>query len=116
MKRPSPSHQRRSASTAKLGPLFHAVVESTSRSRGLCSPPRMVNRELAPRVALRSDDNVDVGFLGGGIVSRRGGCLTGMLREACPAWLQEVLVVAALTASRRSLTASFGRSAPWRPT
>ena len=54
----------------------------------------MVNRELALRFALRSDDNVDVGILGGDIVVRRAGWLARTVRESCPRWLQEVLLVA----------------------
>jgi hypothetical protein len=54
----------------------------------------MVNRELALHFALRSDDNVEVGILGGDIVVRRAGWLARMLRESCPSWLQEVLLVA----------------------
>ncbi len=54
----------------------------------------MVNRELALHFALRSDDNVEVGILGGDIVVRRGGWLARSLRESCPHWLQEVLWVA----------------------
>jgi hypothetical protein len=53
----------------------------------------MVNRELALRFALRSDDGVEVGIVGGDIVVRRGGWLALMLRESCPPWLQEVLLV-----------------------
>ncbi len=53
----------------------------------------MVNRELALHFALRSDDNVEVG-IDGDIVVRRAGWLARMLRESCPHWLQEVLLVA----------------------
>ncbi len=53
----------------------------------------MVNRELA-HFTLGSDDGVEVGILGGDIVVRRGGWLARMLRESCPPWLQEVLLVA----------------------
>jgi hypothetical protein len=54
----------------------------------------MVNRELALHFALRSDDGIEVGILGGDIVARRAGWLAQMLRESCPTWLQEVLLVA----------------------
>ena len=54
----------------------------------------MVNRELALHFALRSDDGVEVGILGGNILVRRGGWLARALRESCPPWLQEVLLVA----------------------
>src|SRR5215469_9696022 len=54
----------------------------------------MVNREAALHFALRSDFGVDVGILGGDIVVRRGGWLARMLRESCPSWLQEMLLVA----------------------
>jgi hypothetical protein len=54
----------------------------------------MVNRELALHVALRSDDGVEVANLGGDIVVRRAGWLARMLRESCPPWPQEVLLVA----------------------
>jgi len=52
--------------------------------------------EPAARHALRarSDDGVEVGILGGDIVVSRGGWVAGMLRESCPPWLQEVLLVA----------------------
>lgn len=43
----------------------------------------MVNRELAPHFALRSDD-AEVGILGGDIVVRRAGWLARMLRQSCP--------------------------------
>ena len=46
--------------------------------------PGMVNRQLALHFALRSDDNVEVGILGGDIVARRGCWLARMLRESCP--------------------------------
>ena len=54
----------------------------------------MVNRHAARTSALRSDHSVDVGILGGDIVVRRAGWLPLMLRESCPRWLQEVLLVA----------------------
>ena len=54
----------------------------------------MVNRELALHFALRSDVDVEVGILGGDIIVRRGGWLARMLRESCPPWVQEVLMVA----------------------
>jgi hypothetical protein len=53
----------------------------------------MVNRELALHFPLRSDVNVEVGILDGDIVVCRTGWLERMLREACPAWLREVLLV-----------------------
>jgi hypothetical protein len=52
------------------------------------------DRELALHFALRSDDGVAVGILGGGIVVRRVGCLARMLQGSWPRWLQEVLLVA----------------------
>lgn len=48
----------------------------------------MVNRELALHFALRPDDGVEVGVLGGDVVVRRAG--RRMLQEACARWLQEV--------------------------
>ena len=54
----------------------------------------MVHRELAMHHALRTDDGVEVGILGGDIVVRGGGWLARMLRESCLVWLQEVLLVA----------------------
>jgi hypothetical protein len=57
-------------------------------------PVGKVNRELAWHFALRSDGDVEVGILGGDIVVRRTGWLGRMLRESCPRWLQEVLLVA----------------------
>jgi hypothetical protein len=40
----------------------------------------MANRELALHIALRSDDSVEVGILGGDTVVRRAGWPTRMLR------------------------------------
>jgi hypothetical protein len=54
-------------------------------------PTGMENREPAVHFALRSDDNVEVGILGGDIVVRRAGWLARALRESCPPWLPEVL-------------------------
>ncbi len=54
----------------------------------------MVKREVALHFALRSDDYVEVGILVGEIVVRGAGWLARMLRESCPPWLQEVLLVA----------------------
>jgi hypothetical protein len=46
-----------------------------------------VNRELARHFALRSDDGVEVGILGGDIVVGRAGWLARAMRESCPSWL-----------------------------
>ena len=59
------------------------------------------NRELTPHLALRSDDGVEVGILGGDIVVRRGGWLARVLGESCPAWVQEVLLVVGAELARR---------------
>jgi hypothetical protein len=48
---------------------------------------------MVNRGPLRSDDSVEVGILGGDIVVRRAGWLARTLRESCPPWLQEVLLV-----------------------
>jgi hypothetical protein len=53
-----------------------------------------VPQQLAQHFALRSDDSVEVGILGGDIGVRRAGWLARTLRESCPRWLQEVLLVA----------------------
>jgi hypothetical protein len=50
--------------------------------------------EPALHFALRSDDGVEVGILGGDVVVRRAGWRARMPRESCPRWLQEVLLVA----------------------
>jgi hypothetical protein len=71
----------------------------------------MVNRELALHFALRSDDGVEVGILGGDIVERRAGLLARMLRKSCPPWLQEVLLVAERRLPMALATAHYtGRS------
>jgi hypothetical protein len=57
-------------------------------------PTELGARELVLHFALRSDDGVEVGILGGDIVVRRAGWLARMLRESCPRRLQEVLLVA----------------------
>jgi hypothetical protein len=67
---------------------------SRRHRRGPCYPAGTVNRQLALHFALRPADNVEVGGLGGDIVARRAGRLARALRESCPRWLQEVLVVA----------------------
>jgi hypothetical protein len=93
---------------ARVGPVVSPVVGvSTASERGLCCPPSMVNRELNLHFALRSDDSVEVGILGDDIVARRGGCLARMLRESCPPWVQEVLLVAELRLPMALATAHY---------
>jgi hypothetical protein len=53
-------------------------------------PPEHGRRDLALHFALRSDDHIEVGILGGDIVVRRAGWLARAPRESCPRWLQEV--------------------------
>jgi hypothetical protein len=67
----------------------------------------MVNRDLALHFALLSDDGFEVGILGGDIVVRRAGWLARMLRESCPRWLQEVLLVPERRLSMALATAHY---------
>ncbi len=69
-------------------------------------PSGVVNRELALHFALRSDDNVEVAILD--IVVRRAGWLARALRESCPAWLQEVLLVAERRLPMALVNAHYG--------
>ena len=59
----------------------------------MCSRSRFAWPLCQVHFALRSDDDVEVSILGGDIVMRRGSWLARMVRESCPTWLQEVLLV-----------------------
>ena len=85
-----PGGQHRLACAPQRGREVGAVWEG----RGACCPAGIVNREPALHFAFRSNDDVEAGTPCGDIVVRRPGWLARALRESCPAWLQEVLLVA----------------------